>query len=129
MKLTLTRHDMSSEGTFGEIFDPAGKLIACTCERPDNGNQKMGCIPVGEYEVRPFASPSKGHVFLVHDVPKRNMIEIHAGNTIDDTEGCILVGSNFGVVHGKKGIVNSRATLETMLEKYPDGFTLEIVEA
>lgn len=126
--LLLRRTSSDEQGTFGDMHDEGGLQVAVTCERPDNGNQKMGCIPIGDYKVTPFNSPSKGLVFLLHDVPDRNMIEMHIGNTIDDTEGCILVGASFGEVNNKKGIVGSRAALERLLGRFPEGFTLRIVE-
>lgn len=126
--LLLRRIEQSEEGTFGEIFEANGNIVAYTCERPNNGNQKMGCIPIGEYEVRQFDSPSKGRVFLLENVPNRSMIEIHKGNTIDDTEGCILVGYAFGQVNEKKAVTGSKIKLAAMLEKYSDPFLLRIIE-
>lgn len=127
-KLILTRIDQSASGTFGSLCDEANNQVAVTCERPDNGNQKMGCIPTGAYQVIVFNSPSKGRDFLVQNVPARSMIEIHKGNTIKDTEGCILVGATFGSVNGMKGILNSSITLQNMLRSFPQGFSLEITE-
>lgn len=129
MKLTLTRIGTSENGTFGKLRDDNNSIPLVTCERPDNGNQPMGCIPAGNYKVTPFNSPTKGHVFLVHDVPNRSMIEIHKGNTIADTEGCILVGMNFGNVNGHAGVLSSGQALGLMLDKYSAGFDLEITEA
>lgn len=127
--LLLRRISSGEEGTFGELFDEdTGIRQAVTCERPDNGNQKMGCVPLGEYQVTQFDSPSKGRVFLLHDVPGRAMIEIHKGNTIDDTEGCILVGASFGEVNNKKAVIGSRAKLEQLLDRYPGPLTLKIIE-
>lgn len=126
--LTLQRLHTNEEGTFGILIDETGNRQAVTCERPDNGNQPMGCIPVGDYKCTRFQSPHNGDVFLLHDVPNRAMIEIHKGNTIDDTEGCILVGMTFGEVNGKKGVVGSRAALERLELRFPEGFTIHIIE-
>jgi hypothetical protein len=56
-------------------------------------------------------------VFEVMDVPKRKDIEIHIGNTEEDTLGCILIGTRKGTlrrkdedtgeVHDKQSVVNS----------------------
>lgn len=125
-ELFLQRYETSPLGTFGTLRDSAGQRLAYTCERPDNGNQKMGCIPAGTYEVSAFNSPSKGRDFLVNDVPNRSMIEIHKGNTIVDTEGCILVGTALGMVNRMKAVINSTQALANLLAKYPNGFTLTI---
>ena len=67
-----------------------------TLERPDLNNQEnISCIPVGRYEVKMLMSPEHGRVLpQLIDVPGRTVIEIHSGNTVADTEGCILVGKN-----------------------------------
>lgn len=125
--LYLKRQDTGAQGTFGILYDGDEK-IAVTCERPDNGNQKMGCIPVGSYSVTQFQSPHLGADFLVHNVPDREMIEIHSGNTIEDTEGCILVGTALGEIDGQKAITGSKAALSRLLGRYTSGFNLIISE-
>lgn len=124
--LNLTRTGKSSRGTFGKITDENNKQICLTCERPDNGNQPMGCIPEGSYKVVPFQSPNKGRVLLLQDVPGRTMIEMHVGNTIADTEGCIIVGSLWGSLKGRRAVLYSRTTLDRLLTAYPVGFQLNI---
>lgn len=128
MKLTLHRTDSSDQGTFGTVLDESGAKVCYTCERPDNGNQPMGCIPLGTYTVIQFNSPSKGRDFLVQNVPGRSMIEIHKGNTIKDTEGCILVGTQRGSIVQVPAVLNSALALSKLLDAYPDGFDLEITE-
>lgn len=50
-------------------------------------------IPVGLYEIRvTFSSRFKRDLPLLVDVPQFSGIRIHPGNTVEDTEGCILVG-------------------------------------
>lgn len=127
-KLFLKRTETSDQGTFGILTDEADRPVALTCERPDNGNKAMGCIPNGIYNVVRFNSPSKGSDFLVHDVPGRSMIEIHKGNTIVDTEGCILVGLTRGDIDGVPAILSSASALSRLLATYPQGFELEITQ-
>lgn len=50
-------------------------------------------IPPGVYRLAMGWSPKfNRHVPHVFDVPGRTDIEIHAGNSGDDTQGCIILG-------------------------------------
>lgn len=70
-----------------------GKPLAFTLELPWAGNERRkSCIPTGDYTLSPYNSKKFGSVWLVEDVPGRTGILIHAGNTVSDTSGCILVG-------------------------------------
>ena len=68
-----------------------------TLENPWLDNQRnISCIPEGEYKVRlrlARESASRDYLhLLVQDVPNRDWILFHRGNTAKDTRGCILVG-------------------------------------
>lgn len=73
------------------------------------GNQRrVSCIPQGEYQAGPHSGPRFKDVWELKAVQGRSAILIHAGNTEDDTEGCILVGT--GVSKGK--LLNSREAVD-----------------
>jgi hypothetical protein len=60
-----------------------------------------------------FDSPKfQRQVIRLKNVPGREAILIHVGNTIKHTDGCILVGERR---HGS-GIANSTRTLNRLLE-------------
>lgn len=69
-------------------------------------------IPTGEYDVILTFSPRFKRVLpLLLNVKCYEGVRIHAGNTAEDTEGCLLVGEN--KERGK--VINSRATLERLM--------------
>lgn len=78
----------------------------------------MTAIPEGRYQMRFTYSPKFGkRLFQLMDVPLFDGIRIHSGNSVKDTQGCILVGNNTKV--GR--LENSRAVLfklEMMLKGF-----------
>lgn len=89
--LTLIRIKDYGETVMGVMFDTDKKLgTYYTLER------KSKLIPVGQYDIDITYSPKfKKKLPLVHSksVSERRGIRIHAGNTVNDTEGCILIGN------------------------------------
>jgi len=75
------------------------------------------CIPPGTYKIRMVWSPKFKMQLPQIDVlsplgeTERGSILIHAGNTVKDTSGCILVGRNLQT--GK--VLESRKTLNMIL--------------
>jgi len=77
--------------------------IICTLENPWTDNKPfVSCIPQGCYKVAWRESPSKGWCWRLHNVPDRDHILIHKGNTEKDTQGCILVGMAHVIWRGAK---------------------------
>ena len=113
----------TGKGTFGVLLIE-GRLFCYTLERPFLYNiRDLSCIPVGDYSCNyHVGSTKKG--YLLNEVPDRSGIMIHAGNTISDTAGCILLGRGFDRVltHSKEAI----AAFEGLLKKRP--FNLSIRE-
>lgn len=70
-------------------------------------------IPMGVYKIKLTYSPHfKCILPELINVDFFKYIRIHAGNTIDDTAGCILVGEN--KIKGK--LVNSKKTINKLME-------------
>lgn len=113
MKIEVKRFDNGMHDTLGELFIN-GKFMCFTLEDEKREVKVKGdtCIPAGTYKVGKRYSPSKsprlGHDLLwVMDVPGFQWILIHPGNTEDDTDGCLLVGTMIGKINGKRAVTNS----------------------
>lgn len=115
-KITLKRINSSSECVLG-VLELDNKEICKTLELPWRDNQKgISCIPAGEYKLSPYPSSRFGEVYIVNDVPGRDGILIHTGNTADDIQGCILVGGSYGKLNGKRAVLNSRQAFNLLKE-------------
>lgn len=69
-------------------------------------------IPTGKYDVVLTFSPRFKRVLpLLLSVKCYEGVRIHAGNSAEDTEGCLLVGEN----KAKGQVLNSRATFERLM--------------
>ena len=107
-------------------------IICYTLERGWNNNApSISCIPAGKYLMERTESFKFGKTFEVCKVPDRTHILIHPGNTIGDTEGCILVGHKVGELNGQPALLHSRKAfrrLMTILEPQ-NTYSLMITDA
>lgn len=86
-----------------------------TLEEPwAHNKQKLSCIPAGSYVCVPHVGTRFKDVWRLLDVPNRTAILIHAGNTTDDIEGCILVGTTHGRVRRKHAVLNSQVAINML---------------
>lgn len=102
---------------------------AVSLELPWRNNQKnISCIPARNYCCSKRYSQKHGHHLIIEDVPNRSYILFHPFNHINETEGCIGVGSHFVYHKNFKSPVlqDSRKTLNLMLLELPDHFPLII---
>jgi hypothetical protein len=116
--LELKRIFLGREATIGELYID-GVYLCDTLEdkvRPD-GVKIMGetAIPGGIYDVKLTHSPKFKRVLPeILNVPGFTAIRIHSGNTVKDTEGCILVGHWEGL--NPEWISDSKKALEELLK-------------
>lgn len=134
----LELHRLTDDGTqtLGELYvveDNKILFTTKTLELPYKDNKrKDSCIPEGEYKVtkrKTKHSVFKYEHLLINDVPNRDYILIHAGNTYKQIEGCILVGNSFKDINGDNldDVLNSLNTLKELLTYVPDeGIDLKI---
>lgn len=129
--ITIVRVASDEDGTFGVMLHK-GKPFAVTGERPWRNNERtISCIPPGVYMCHRYASQRYKNTFEVSNVPNRTYILFHKGNfPLKDSEGCILVAEEFGVVNGHTAVLESSHGYKEMMEKLKDvqTFVLQIVE-
>ena len=138
MNLILQRKSIGPDGCFGELITDKGLFIAVTLEH---------AYPIDEEEVRLYVKLRNGdytckkgmhklhpedeefETFEVTNVPGCVGILFHIGNFNSDSDGCILLGKQFGV-YGKSGrmICDSKKALKDFLElqKECNEFTLKV---
>lgn len=127
MEILVKRLYKTSAYTIGKMYID-GQYLCDTIEDTDRGltqtmtSQQIAvkkvygktAIPTGRYKVTlTFSNKFKRVLPLVNDVIGFLGIRIHAGNTADDSLGCIIVGEN----KIKGGVVNSKVTLERLMAK------------
>lgn len=111
----VIRVEQGEEGTFG-VLKLNGQAYCVTLEPPQRGNaQNISCIPAGEYHCKRVSSPRFGETFEIMDVPGRSHILFHAGNVVDDTSGCVLLGRHFGRLGDVRAVLDSGATFSDFL--------------
>ena len=117
--LTLKRIAKRADYTIGRLEDENGVKICDTLEptwRDYKGGElkvpRKSAVPEGTYPVVITKSKKFGkYLPLLVGVPGFEGVRIHSGNTVNDTEGCILVGQN--LIKGK--VLLSRLTLEKLM--------------
>lgn len=134
LSLLIDRYDDSGTQTLGKLYileNGYKSIFNCdTLELPwKNNNTQVSCIPLGEYVVVKRWSPARGNHLHILDVPGRTWVLIHAGNYHTDILGCVLVGSDLKDLNkdGELDVINSRITLNKILNILPSQVKLEIV--
>ena len=131
MNLTLQRTAESLDGpTFGVITNDAdgSVMVPATLELPWKANaHNISRIPAGVYPAFRFLSPHIGYLlYQLANVPDRVGIDLHIGNSVADTEGCILLGE---VQEGDR-IAQSKLAFDTFMGMLTgiERFTLTVVD-
>lgn len=123
-KLSLLRIHSDAHATRG-ILKLGSNILCHTLELPWRSNdQNVSCIPEGSYPVIQTTSPRFGDVFYLRNVPARSGILIHAGNSVADTRGCVLVGLDCS----DKKLLHSRLAMDKLFSNLPQTFDMEIIK-
>lgn len=117
MELTLNRQPSWHETTLGVLFVD-GECECFSLEDQVRHAAKVPgatAIPAGRYPVRITWSPKfQRDMPEICDVPDFEGIRIHPGNSAEDTEGCVLVGTD---VSDAQHIINSRVAFDRLFAK------------
>jgi hypothetical protein len=119
--LSLFRQLEVGDATLGRIETQEGVQLCVTLEEQwvdkngdGLGDKNVSRIPAGSYKGFRRMSPARGYeVFELAGVPGRGNIQIHKGNTTEDTLGCILLGTAF--VKGEARISGSKDAFESFM--------------
>ena len=139
MNLTLKRFHFADTYTIGKLFiedNPFCDVLEDVVrdknkdgDLQDDGEAKVygrTAIPFGTYKVAlTMSNRFKVLLPLLVDVPEFEGVRIHAGNTSEDTHGCLLVGEN----KEKGKVLNSKATMEKLMPilRIAKDITLKII--
>ena len=121
MKIEVKRFEFGDSYTVGKLFID-DKYECFTLEDKVRVGIKVPsetAIPVGEYKVIVDVS-SRFKKLMPHVLNVKNFtgIRIHSGNTSEDTEGCILLGTTWS---GKDFIGESRVAYNKFFTKLTEG--------
>lgn len=83
-----------------------------TLENPLRQTNQDSRIPMGIYDCKPYSGIKFQNVYLVDGVPGRSSILIHWGNFEKDTDGCILVGLESGMLNGEPAVMYSKKAFD-----------------
>lgn len=118
-KLILSRITKSDFQILGNllIVENDQEHNFATLELPWRNNERnISCIPPGKYVIRKRFSPKFGDHWHIMNVPGRDEILIHKGNFINDTHGCIIVGTSTADINGdgKLDVINSTMAMRSI---------------
>lgn len=118
MNIVIERIFLGDKYTIGKLYVD-GVYLCDTLEQPVRDIEFGSAVKYGTYQVNCVWSPKFRRYMLRVEVPHRCGILIHAGNSVNDTTGCILLGEN--KVVGR--LLNSRKYVEILRNKVIEAMT------
>ncbi|MEA5459102.1 DUF5675 family protein [Arcicella sp. LKC2W] len=127
MEITVNRFLKTQESTISTVLID-GVLFSYGLEDVDRGltdsmpvdeikkKKVFGktAIPSGRYRISiSFSNRFKRYLPEVHNVKGFEGIRIHSGNTAQDTEGCLLLGTQYK----NNTVINSRLAFDKLMAK------------
>lgn len=118
--LTLYLNRVTSMGaprTFGTLHDWKHVPFAVALEPPWKDNRtNISCIPAGDYLCEIVQSPKYGRVYEIKNVPDRTHVLIHRLNLVKETQACVGVGEEFGILNGEPAILDSGKAFKELMD-------------
>lgn len=126
--ITIDGHSKQTNGTLYLLKNNSIILTLYTVELPWRNNERsISHIPKGTYKVVHRHSKKYNHHLHVLDVPNRELILFHVGNTYRDTRGCILVGKHEHKFKNILGVSQSKKAMSNLMNLCPNNIELTIV--
>ena len=96
-EIVINRLQTYSGSIVGEL-SVNGTKRCYTLEKPWWWNEQLvSCVPNGRYPGTLRYDKSDGWRIQLVGVPNRTGVQIHVGNYPSQTQGCVLVGTSYGV--------------------------------
>jgi hypothetical protein len=116
MKIIVDRFSETDTDELGKV-SVDGVFVCYSIENPDRPEKIKGitAIPEGTYKVGRRISPHFGvMVPWIMNVPNFQYVLIHWGNTVKDTEGCLVVGLRIGSLENQRAVLDSKQAWEKL---------------
>jgi len=103
-------------GTFGIL--KINKRVFSVCLEPADllNAPFVSSIPAQQYFCKKHYSPLFHDTYKILDVPGRTDVLFHPGNTVTDTEGCIILAQYWGKLRGDRAVLNSGTSFREFLK-------------
>lgn len=124
-EIVIVRRAYMPDYTYGTLL--FGEDSYHTLELPwlDN-HPDHSCIPPGEYGGIYHTKEDGAHCILLEGVNGRSLIEIHAGNTVNNTKGCILVGRGASLSLSTCTVLESQDALNLLIRAIGEDFPVKV---
>jgi len=117
--IIIHRDEQDEKQTLGVCYvkDENGNIIfksECIERGWLNNQNRISCIPEGEYPVRlEYSNRFRKYLYEIFNVPNRSECKFHAANYARQLNGCIALGNNRADIDkdGYKDVTSSRNTI------------------
>ena len=138
VRLTLLRETPGADRTMGVLL--YGQLVLCQTMEPGDADLEAPRVAPGWYRCEPHGWGPEDVKFRqtwalvgrdVAHFPEpgvaRSAVLLHAGNTDDQTRGCIVVGKRRGEINCEPAVLDSRVAMDALRDligSNPFGLTI-----